>query len=297
MEKINRRSALLAAGAALAGVVAGTASESEAAGGLLGRLRFGQRSNQPASPVPAPAPQQPTPAGLRFNNEDFYTDGKFNVDKAKDAIIELCRYFKYPVFPDLKERLWVSDYGTGKFTELGLACIGIVNHDKDDLGQTFMMQDLFLLPNQMLPEHWHIKGDGIAVKNEGWFIRYGKSFIVGIGDDNLPPEIKIPDSLRDMQQAADDKSRLHMPMPARGFIDETGRVHSYPEFRNAGYPAEWDEQIVWRFGDGDDAILSSMRVPSSIADDFEHGKSLDPTNTSFANEAQKALQVWNRRRR
>ena len=33
MEKINRRSALMAAGAALAGVVAGTASESEAAFG------------------------------------------------------------------------------------------------------------------------------------------------------------------------------------------------------------------------------------------------------------------------
>lgn len=189
MEKINRRSALLAAGAALAGVVAGAASESEAANGLLGRRRNQTKPNEQS----CEGQPQPTPAGLTFNNEDFYTDGKFNVDKAKDAIIELCRYFKYPVFPDLKERLWVSDYGTGKFTELGLACIGIVNHDKDELGQTFMMQDLFLLPGQMLPEHWHIKGDGIAVKNEGWFIRYGKSFIVGIGEDNLPPEIKIPE--------------------------------------------------------------------------------------------------------
>lgn len=193
MGKINRRSAMLAAGVALAGAVVGTPSESEAAGGLLGRFRFGQRSNQQANQTP-PESGQPTPAALRFNNADFYdADGKFNEDKAKDAIIALCQYFKYPVFPDLKERLWVSDYGTGKFTELGLACIGIVNHDKDKLGQTFMMQDLFLLPGQMLPEHWHIKGSGIAVKNEGWFIRWGKSFIVGIGDDNLPPEIKIPE--------------------------------------------------------------------------------------------------------
>lgn len=196
MEKINRRSALLAAGAALAGVVAGTASESEAANGLLGRRRNYAKPNEQAGQKVQPAPQpskSPTPAGLRFNNEDFYTDGKFNVDKAKDAIIELCRYFKYPIFSDLKDLLWVSDYGTGRFTELGLACIGIINHDKDKLGQTFMMQDLFLLPGQMLPEHWHIKGDGIAVKNEGWFIRWGKSFIVGIGSPNLPPEIKIPE--------------------------------------------------------------------------------------------------------
>ena len=192
MKKINRRSALMAAGAALAGAVVGTPSESEAAGGLLDRIR-GQRLNPQASQQPQENGRS-TPAALRFNNADFYdANGKFNEDKAKDAIIELCRYFKYPVFPNMKERLWVSDYGTGKFTELGLACIGIVNHDKDKLGQTFMLQDLFLLPGQMLPEHWHIKGDGITVKNEGWFIRYGKSFIVGIGEDNLPPEIKIPE--------------------------------------------------------------------------------------------------------
>ena len=49
MEKINRRSALMAAGAALAATVVGTPSESEAAGGLLGRFRFGQRSNQQTS--------------------------------------------------------------------------------------------------------------------------------------------------------------------------------------------------------------------------------------------------------
>ena len=189
MGKINRRSAMLAAGAALAGVVAGT-TESEAA--LFGRRRNPAKPNVQTGQKPQ-ASGNPTPAALRFKNEDFYTDGKFNVDKARDAIIELCRYFKYPVFSDMKDLLWVSDYGTGKFTELGLACIGIVNHDKDKLGQTFMMQDLFLLPGQMLPEHWHIKGEGIAVKNEGWFIRWGKSFIVGIGEDNLPPEIKIPE--------------------------------------------------------------------------------------------------------
>lgn len=185
MEKINRRSALKATGAALAGLVAGTAMESQA---QQIRRRF------PNLPFPRPAAAAPAEKGLKFNNADFYDlDGSFNEDKAKDAIIALCRYFNYPVFPDLKERLWVSDYGTGKFTELGLACIGIVNNDQDKKGLTFMMQDLFLLPNQMLPEHWHIKGEGQAVKNEGWFIRHGKSFIVGIGEDNLPSEIKIPE--------------------------------------------------------------------------------------------------------
>ena len=190
MKKLNRRAALTSAGAALVGIFAGSASESEA--GILRRRSIPQQTCPP-QPIVQQSETQPTPA-LSFNNADFYTeDGKFNEDKAKDAIIALCRYFNYPIFPDLKERLWVSDYGTGQFTKLGLACIMIVNNDKDKLGLTFMMQDLFLLPGQMLPEHWHIKGDGVAIKNEGWFIRYGKSFIVGIGEDNLPTELAIPE--------------------------------------------------------------------------------------------------------
>lgn len=128
---------------------------------------------------------------LVFKNEDFYVDGKFDEEKAKDAIIQLCRYFHYPIFPNMRENLWVSDYGTGKFTELGLACIGFVNNTESPLGETFMLQDLYLLPNQMLPEHWHIQGK-LPIKNEGWFIRNGQSLIVGIGEDNLPADIQIP---------------------------------------------------------------------------------------------------------
>ena len=33
-----------------------------------------------------------------FNNGDFYKDGKFDVEKAKDAIIALCNHHGYPIF-------------------------------------------------------------------------------------------------------------------------------------------------------------------------------------------------------
>lgn len=132
---------------------------------------------------------------LAFNNADFYTaDGKFDEEKGKDAIIELMNYYDYPVTPKTREAIWVSDYGQGKFTELGLACISFVNNMEDG----YMLQDLFLLPNQMLPEHWHEKPANYPAKMEGWLVRYGKSYIVGVGEDNLAsfPEITVP-SLHD----------------------------------------------------------------------------------------------------
>lgn len=58
-----------------------------------------------------------------------------------------------------------------------------------------MLIDLFLLPGQMLPEHWHLDGETNPAKLEGWLIRHGESYIVGAGEDNLNkfPEIKIPE--------------------------------------------------------------------------------------------------------
>ena len=54
--------------------------------------------------------------GLSFDNASFYDkDGKFDEEKGKDAIIALMKYHGYPVYPNMRENLWVSDYGTGEF--------------------------------------------------------------------------------------------------------------------------------------------------------------------------------------
>jgi hypothetical protein len=128
---------------------------------------------------------------LVFDNAVFYApDGKFNENAAKDAVIRLMKYYGYPVTGKTRDQLWVSDYGTGRFTEVGLAAIMYAN-DTTDL---YMLQDMFLLPHQMLPEHWHEKPDGFPAKMEGWLVRNGLSYVVGEGEDNLAsfPEIKIP---------------------------------------------------------------------------------------------------------
>jgi D-lyxose ketol-isomerase len=126
----------------------------------------------------------------RFDNASFYdAKGKFDPERAKDAYLALMRYHGYPVFDGAREKLWVSDYGTGQFARLGLGALMFQNQEE----HLYMLMDLYLLPNQMLPEHWHEKPEGTKpVKLEGWLVRHGSAHIVGEGEPSLPKEVVIP---------------------------------------------------------------------------------------------------------
>jgi len=126
---------------------------------------------------------------IQFRNSYFYdASGKFVPDRAKDAYIALMRFHGYPVYPAMREQLWVTDYGTGQFAQLGLGARMWVNNERD----LYMLMDVYLLPGQMLPEHWHEKPDQKPIKMEGWLIRYGLSHVVGEGEPNLGPDVVIP---------------------------------------------------------------------------------------------------------
>lgn len=133
------------------------------------------------------AAQQKKP--LHFDNASFYgKDGKFDVEKGKDAVLAMAAYHGYPVFPGMREKLWVSDYGTGQFMKLGLAAYMFKNNEED----RYMLMDLFLMPGQMLPEHWHVDSDKNPAKREGWLVRWGLSHIVGEGEPNLGAGVVVP---------------------------------------------------------------------------------------------------------
>jgi D-lyxose ketol-isomerase len=128
-------------------------------------------------------------ASIAFDNASFYdANGTFDVEKAKDAVMALAAYHRYPIFPGMRDKLWVSDYGKGQFTKVGLAAIMFVNNEED----RYMLQDLFLLPGQMLPEHWHLESAKNPAKREGWVVRSGVSHIVGEGAPNLGPDVVVP---------------------------------------------------------------------------------------------------------
>jgi D-lyxose ketol-isomerase len=163
-KEIGRREVLFSAGAVVAATGLGVT-----------RLVAGQQSSSKPK--------------LEFNSADFYdAQGKFNVEKGKDAVMALCKHHGYPVFPDLREKLWIADYGIGHFTEVGLAAYMFVNNVEDG----YMLMDIFLLPGQMLPEHWHLEGEGNPAKREGWLVRWGLSHIVGIGEPNLGSDVVVP---------------------------------------------------------------------------------------------------------
>ena len=126
---------------------------------------------------------------IQFDNSSFYgADGTFDVEKGKDAYIALMKYHGYPVYKGMRESIWVSDYGTGQFAKLGLGARMWVNNETD----RYMLMDIYLLPNQMLPEHWHLETEKNPAKMEGWLIRYGLSHVVGEGEPNLSKEVVIP---------------------------------------------------------------------------------------------------------
>jgi D-lyxose ketol-isomerase len=126
---------------------------------------------------------------IRFDNAYFYdASGKFLPEKAKDAYIALMRFHGYPVYPNMREQLWVSDYGTGQFAKLGLGARMWRNDEENH----YMVMDIFLLAGQMLPEHWHEKPEKSPQKMEGWLVRYGMAHIVGEGEPNLGPDVVVP---------------------------------------------------------------------------------------------------------
>jgi len=144
-----------------------------------------------------PAEPRPGARSLRFRNEDFYTNGKFDLEAAKDAYIELCKYHHYPVFKDARDKLWCTDYGTGEFTRVGLGANIFLNHKGDNVGDRYMLLDIYLLPNQMLPEHYHLETPEARPKMEGWLLRHGFAYIVGEGEPTPGLKEKVPQSQRE----------------------------------------------------------------------------------------------------
>lgn len=124
-----------------------------------------------------------------LKNEDFYADGKLDVAKVKQAYYDLMTSFKYPIVDRLKtDEFWVCDFQQGEITKLGMGGIfwmnvkgtygdsGVKQYQGEfkDVAYGYLGHDIYLLPNQVLPEHSHIGGsEGYGPKMEAWQVRHG----------------------------------------------------------------------------------------------------------------------------
>jgi D-lyxose ketol-isomerase len=127
-----------------------------------------------------------------LNNADFYdAQGKFKPEAAKAAYFRFLEAAPYPIPERLRKEIWVSDFGLGRFTEVGLGGMFWVNNQKDN----YTSLDFFLLPGQMIPEHWHVPlpAENVPVKMESWHVRWGSTYTYGEGEPAAKLGVKIPE--------------------------------------------------------------------------------------------------------
>ncbi|GHV09220.1 hypothetical protein AGMMS50229_18980 [Campylobacterota bacterium] len=153
---------------------------------------FAQNTNRRENTRPSP---QKYPSSHYYN-----ADGSFNEKAAKDAYAELFRYHRYSLSRAVLEniadvslagdKLWILDFGLGDFSNAGMAGIFFVN-DKE---HGYFGHEIYLLPYQMIPEHFHLPAEDKPAKHEAWQVRNGSIWCFAEGGSeadlkNYPPEV------------------------------------------------------------------------------------------------------------
>jgi len=128
----------------------------------------------------------------QLKNADFYKDDTFNEQAAKEAYVAMLKRASYPISENLIKNLAVTDFALGRFLEVGLGVVIWISEKQ----WNYTTLDIFLLPNQMVPEHWHValEDEKVAPKLESWLVRWGSSYIVGEGEPTAKPDVKIHQS-------------------------------------------------------------------------------------------------------
>ena len=126
----------------------------------------------------------------KYKNEDFYQDGKFNVDKAKQAYFDMMAAHRYPVPDSLRTNMWATDFALGDFVHVGMAGIFWINSQESG----YFSHEIYLLPGQMIVEHGHEPTAKGRAKMETWHVRYGSIYTLGEEGGPIPTEVKLPKS-------------------------------------------------------------------------------------------------------
>jgi len=134
---------------------------------------------------------------VQMKNAEFYKDGKFDSAKAKQAYFDLMKAFSVPVYAELAKAdgpFWAVDFGKGDFTSFGMGGVFWCNEQSEG----YFGHEIYLLPNQSIPEHRHLPtqgkdGKALRCKIESWQVRHG--YVYGfseVGEPNLDqfPEAK-----------------------------------------------------------------------------------------------------------
>jgi D-lyxose ketol-isomerase len=164
----------------------------------------------------------------KANKSAYYTDGKFDAAKAKQAYFDLMTHFKVPIYEALKKDegyFWVLDFNKGDFDAFGMGGVFWVN-TKAPTG--YLGHEIYLLKNQSIPEHRHLvtkddKGNTIQPKEESWQVRYG--YVYGFSEIGEPNLDKYPEAKANL-------SKLQIPYLKSLHVEKwvaDGRTHHMPK--------------------------------------------------------------------
>jgi D-lyxose ketol-isomerase len=128
----------------------------------------------------------------KFTNADFYTNGKFNKEVALKAVLDMFAFYGVEYTDLMKKDMWVTDFNLGDFEHVGMGGIFWVN----DAEHNYFGHEIYLLPNQMIPEHAHMETPGHAAKFESWLVRNGSCYNYSIGKAS-PNAPQLPASQKD----------------------------------------------------------------------------------------------------
>ena len=128
----------------------------------------------------------------KYTNADFYTDGKFNEEVAFKAFKEMFEFYGEPFTAFMEKEMWVTDFGMGDFENAGMGGVFWVN----DAEHGYFAHEIYLLPDQMIPEHAHVSTD-FPAKFESWMVRHGWCYNFSEVGDATPNPPALPESQRE----------------------------------------------------------------------------------------------------
>lgn len=130
---------------------------------------------------------------MYFDNRNYYDkEGNFLEDAAKVAYMDFLEWNGYELNPRFEENLWVTDFGLGKFTTVGMGILVWATEPREE----FTGMEVLLLPTQMMPEHWYVQTEEAKPKVKTIHCRYGSLYMYGEGTPTPEVRAHVPKYLK-----------------------------------------------------------------------------------------------------
>jgi hypothetical protein len=113
----------------------------------------------------------------KYTNADFYKDGVLQQDVVLAAYKEMMAFYGVDWTPTLEKDFWGIDFGLGDIEHVGMGGIFWYN----DAEHGYFGHEIYLLPGQMIPEHWHV-ATAYPAKHEAWRVNKGWVYNFGTGE-------------------------------------------------------------------------------------------------------------------